>query len=78
MHTPKKVQKNEMGYTPTRRFPSIFSSRSEPTFLGTRLTGSLPHECPDSHRYHTFASRGTYPCAPRVVGKGSLAASIGY
>jgi hypothetical protein len=70
--------KNEMGYTLTRKFPSIFSSGSEPTLLGTRLTGSLPHKRPDSHRHHTLASRGTHPCAPEVVGKGSLAAPIGY
>jgi hypothetical protein len=42
-----------------RLFPSIFSSGAEPTFLGTRLTGTLPHERPDSRRYHTVASRGT-------------------
>jgi hypothetical protein len=70
--------KNETVYTPTRRFPSIFSSGAEPTFLGTRLTGPPTHERPDSCRYHTVASRGTHLGAPGVVGKGSLAASIGY
>jgi hypothetical protein len=78
MHTPKRSNKNEMGYTPTKRFPSIFSSGAEPTFLGTRLTSSPTDERPDSHRYHTVASRGTHLCAPGIVGKGSLAASIGY
>jgi hypothetical protein len=78
MHTLRKSNKNETRYAPTRRLPSIFSSGSEPTFLGTRLTGSLPYERPNSHMYHTISSRGTHPCDPGVVGKGSLAASIGY
>jgi hypothetical protein len=75
---PRRSNKNETGHTPTRRFPSIFSSGSEPTFLGTRLTGSHTHERPSSHRHHTVAIRGTHLYAPGVVGKGSLAVSIGY
>jgi hypothetical protein len=78
MHTPRRSNKIETGYTPTRWFPSIFNSGSEPTFLGTRLTGSLTHKRPGSHRYHNVASRGTHLCAPGVVGKGSLDTSIGY
>jgi hypothetical protein len=74
----KGPTKNEMGYTPTRRFPSIFSSGAEPTFLDTRLTGSPTHERPDSCRHHTVVSRGIHLCAAGVVGKGSHATSIGY
>jgi hypothetical protein len=70
--------KNETGYALTRQFSSIFSSGSEPTFFGTRLTGSPTHERLDSRRYHTVASRGTHLCAPGIVVKGSLVASIRY
>jgi hypothetical protein len=42
----------------------IFSSGSEPTFLGTRLTGLLTHERLGSRRYHTVASRGTHLRVP--------------
>jgi hypothetical protein len=78
MHPPKKVQQKRNGVY-TDQAVLVDLRLGIRTYIPWYKAYWLAHtQTSRLTQVHTVASKGTHLCAPGVVGKGSLVASIGY